>query len=268
MTSQTERPSHLPDYSAPPVQEVVIGVHFNPIYGFHQAHIGSFWESIRADYPRVEDHETLPPQTTYPDPPPTLTMTWGNTLPPRRAWLLSADSTCLVQIQHDRLVHNWRNRGTPYLHFEPHLNKFRRIYHHLELALGNFGLSRPEPTHIEVAYVNLVKAEHLNTALPQVPRFQLVNTRLVGPHTVQEQLAIRFPVFEDCAQVGSLSVEADPLDAEPTTRFRFALVFHGRTTAKDFNDLTPLILRGREAIVETFTELTSEELHQQWRRIQ
>ena len=136
------------------------------------------------------------------------------------------------------------------------------------LALDNFGLPRPEPTHIEVAYVNMVEAANLSAALPQFPRILLSNARLVGPHTVQEQLSIRFPVLDDSVQVGSLSVEASPLDEEPTTRFRLALVFHGTTNVQDFTDLTPLILRGREAIVETFTELTSEELHRQWRRIQ
>ncbi len=246
----------------------MLGIHFDPIYGFHQAHIGSFWERIREDYPRVEDHETLPPQVTYPDTSPTLAMTLSNTLPPRRAWLLSEDSTCLVQIQHDRLVHNWRNRGAPYLHFEPHLEKFHRIYEHLILALDNFGLSRPGLTHVEVAYINLVEATSLNVVLPQVPRILLSNTRLVGPYTVQEQLAIRYPVFDSFGQVGSLSVEASPLDTEPTTQFRLALVFHGRTSVQDLPDLIPLILRGREAIVETFTELTSEALHRQWRRIQ
>lgn len=264
---ELRRPDHLPDFSAPPVQEVVIGIHFNPIYGLHQAHIGSFWERIREDYPRVQDHETLPRQVTYPDMRPVLDLTLSSTLPPLRAWLLSEDSTALVQLQHDRIVHNWRNRGAPYLHFEAHLTKFCQVYENLIKALDNFQLPEPQTTHIEVAYINSIEAPSLSTALPQFPRILLSQTRGVGPHTVQERMAIRFPVFNDKGEIGSLNVEATPVISDPITSLRLAFVFHGRIQTNDLNRVVPLILRGREAIVEAFTELTSEELHQEWRRI-
>ena len=260
------RPDHLPEFGAPPVQEVLIGIHFNPIYGLHQAHIGSFWERIRGDYPRVQDHETLPRQVTYPDVQPVLDLTLSNTMPPLRAWLLSEDSTTLVQLQHDRLVHNWRNRGAPYLRFQAHLRKFLLVYEQLIQALDSFRLPQPRSTHIEVAYVNLVDARTLSDMLPMFPRVRLSRARGVGPYTVQERIAVRFPVFDDDTEVGSLNVEATPVNLNPTTSLRLALVFHGRTQTNDHTKTVPLILRGREAIVEVFTEITSQELHHRWRR--
>jgi hypothetical protein len=49
-TSMTDapRPNELPDYDAPPVDEVAIGVQFRPIAGYSNALVGAFRETVQA----------------------------------------------------------------------------------------------------------------------------------------------------------------------------------------------------------------------------
>lgn len=54
------RPPDLPDFNAPPVIEVVVGVQFPTIDELCTAHVGAFWQRMRAEYPGVQDMPPLP----------------------------------------------------------------------------------------------------------------------------------------------------------------------------------------------------------------
>src|SRR6185369_17512255 len=119
------RPSDLPDYARPPVNEVVIGLSFAKLR-LNQVHIGLLWSTVRDRYPSQQD--TVPTQTVLEafDEPLNLEAVDLEELPLRRSWFIGKEPQWLLQIQENRLVHNWRrlNPTDVYPHFEECLARF------------------------------------------------------------------------------------------------------------------------------------------------
>ena len=120
------RPADLPNYDDPPVNEVVIGVQFEPT-ALTGAHVGLFWEDLRDEFPKTSEQPPLEPKLEDLQPPhflaPTLQFaSWRGS----RHWLTSEDDVQLIQIQVDRLLYNWRRgpHNAPYPHFEALQEKF------------------------------------------------------------------------------------------------------------------------------------------------
>jgi hypothetical protein len=62
-----------PDFTNPPVTEVVCGLQFAPIQGWLTTHYGLFWNLIKAEYSSSED------QPHYP------ALSWKNSTVPRNS---------------------------------------------------------------------------------------------------------------------------------------------------------------------------------------
>ena len=128
------RPTDLPDFSNPPLTEVVLGLQFNSIERFTSAHVGRLWQLFEAQYPLTEEHPPIMP----------IFETFGQALPlfsgivsglafsassllgMPRTFFLNADRTTVLQIQRDRFLHNWRKVGDAdkYPRFEKILPEF------------------------------------------------------------------------------------------------------------------------------------------------
>jgi hypothetical protein len=54
-TGMSDRPIDLPDFTNPPVTEVVLGVQFNSIERFLAPHVGLFWQRLVPEFPDVEE---------------------------------------------------------------------------------------------------------------------------------------------------------------------------------------------------------------------
>lgn len=93
-------------YDNPPVVEVVCGVMFSES-AIQAAHIGSFWNSIREEFPKVEEAAPLSPIVE--DQGPGLVFEWTMLPPARRVWLFNKDGSHLLQIQSDRFLFNWKH---------------------------------------------------------------------------------------------------------------------------------------------------------------
>jgi uncharacterized protein (TIGR04255 family) len=93
----------LPEYSDPPVNEVVCGVQFDALTTFKSSHYGRFWDRVREQYPITEDHPTLaligeaPPDPVIFDLPPL-----------RRVFYIESAGNYLIQLQQTRFLTNWR----------------------------------------------------------------------------------------------------------------------------------------------------------------
>ena len=55
------RPTQLPDFSNPPVTEVVVGFQFNAIGKFVTAHVGLLWDEFKNEFPDAEEHPPVMP---------------------------------------------------------------------------------------------------------------------------------------------------------------------------------------------------------------
>lgn len=136
-------------YSHSPVIETALGMEF--VAGsLEAAQALEIRDRLREAYPRVELHPALPPR-----PPLGLSgsffgLSVGSQ--PHRWWFISEDDSHLVQLQHDRLLLNWRKtpERAEYPRHHNLLPAFFEVLAVVDQVLG--GLS---PTSLETDYYNL-----------------------------------------------------------------------------------------------------------------
>lgn len=266
-----QRPADLPDFENPPVREVAIAGHFEPLVALRQAHIGYFWSKIRTQFPEVEDREPLVPYVESLDEAarrPSFQLEMLSSPMPNRAWFVSSDQSELLQLQRDRFVHNWRYQNDRYPHFEPLLGSFTEGFETLGTALRELGLPQPRLNHAEVTYVNRIHAPALNDFLVFVSGPELGAGGVVSDGAFG-QIGLRFLVLNEGKMVGRLYLECSPGLSEggEVQDFQMTLTFRAPVQESNFDKLRTLLLQGREAIVHTFAALTHPKYHEQWSRI-
>ncbi len=103
------RPDNLPDYSNPPLSEVVLGVQFQQPIGYQQIYAHKVWQLYSDNYPSVQEMSPLQPSFE------TFGVSSYTIMPPfgfvsgamhNRFWFVNQDSDELIQFQNDRLLHN------------------------------------------------------------------------------------------------------------------------------------------------------------------
>src|SRR5688572_13207030 len=118
----------LPKYEKPPVIEVVTGIQFKGIKGLSGAHLGLLWEKFKLEYPQVKEVEPLAPSVESFDETPVREMAlFENMFGLTRTWFETANGNALIQVQRDRLLHNWKkskNTDT-YPHYDHVIGSFR-----------------------------------------------------------------------------------------------------------------------------------------------
>jgi len=114
-------------FSAPPINEVVVGKTFQPLSQFLIPYYGRFWELVQDDFPVCEHAPPLLDAGSQPLFDPT-----GVVLP--RVWFVSEDKTRLLQVQGDRFHCNWRQTDekqayarfeTIYAEYQKYVDLFR-----------------------------------------------------------------------------------------------------------------------------------------------
>ncbi|MEX2557776.1 MAG: TIGR04255 family protein [Actinomycetota bacterium] len=267
------RPLDLPEFDRPPVVEVAIGVQFEPIKGFRQAHIGLFWNEIRVDYPTALDQPRLEiPVESFDEAliGPSFQVELIDSPPVHRAWFVSVDESLLVQVQDDRLIHNWRHRGGGYPRFEPLLELFWSHFDKYTARLADTGLKVPPVQQAELTYINWIPAISMSEFFRPSSAAEL-DLPGVGSHPDAQRWSARYPILDGDALVGRLAVEAQPgrrvEGGKVATGFQLALTFRA-PVSKDASagSISALLLLGRNAIVWTFTEMTTPAMHEEWGR--
>ena len=113
---------------------------FASLTNLKSAHIGLFWQRVRSEYPNVSEQAVIPPVfETFGIPSPQAPLIQIETFlspPLPRYWFEFPNSPDLLQIQHDRILHNWRQQAdnsrvypryeTVKISFEKDLEAFRQ----------------------------------------------------------------------------------------------------------------------------------------------
>jgi uncharacterized protein (TIGR04255 family) len=225
----------LPNYLNPPVVEVILGVQFDRLHGFSNAHPGAFWNTLDpAEWPTVSDAPPLEPQfETFGE-----SITWkGGQVQIRltqdlssRLQIKNRNGDRLIQVQNGRLHFNWLGQaGGSY----PRYDKVRESFvwalqKFIEfIAAAKFGDFRPNQW--EVTYLN------------HIPRGTVWNTprewdffRLLGP----------LPEIEGLVQGESFGGEWHFIIPEHRGRLHVAWQ-HGRKTEPKEEELIVLTLTAR-----------------------
>jgi len=193
-----------------------------------------------------------------------------------RVWFMKEDGTQLVQLQQDRLVHNWRKTGTEdvYPRYEAIRSSYRSEIELLESFLAEEGLGVIAPKQCEVVYVNHIEASqdwNIHSELDRVLttwKSEYSDNFLLSPEDVT--FNARYRIHDDSSPIGRLHIQAQPalrnVDQRPlivltlTARGMLPADETGHERIFRFFDL------GRDQIVRGFTSITTPEMHQFWKR--
>jgi uncharacterized protein (TIGR04255 family) len=155
----TRVPMHLPEYENPPLVEVILGVQFERLSAFKNAHLGAFWKMLDRDWQTPSDAAPLQPQfERFED-----SAKWGHvggqlllvSDPPLRVQIKNRKGDQMIQLQNGRLHFNWLGEaGGSYPHYD-------KVRDHFTWALGQLmefsereNLGPIKPNQWEVTYLN------------------------------------------------------------------------------------------------------------------
>jgi uncharacterized protein (TIGR04255 family) len=264
----TTRPGHLPDFSLPPLDEVVVGVQFNRPPNYTSLVARDVWDLFQDQFPTVQEHPPIAPSfemfggsQTQLDP----TFTFRNSLPSNRFWFIAAKDDHLIQFQEDRMLTNWRRRpqGQEYPRFEAIAAAFesqlRKVANYFEE--GQHGSL--EINQAEVSYINIFPLEGVSKANEWLDLVNLNNTAAENLN-VQFSEAITDIGGRPYARLYHELVSLNNLHGDKA--LRFSLTFRGKPSDTSIAEALKFLLIGRETIVMRFGQLCTEKANQIWGR--
>lgn len=274
------RPSELPDYRNPPIDEVALGLHFSPVSGFTDAHTGLFWQRIRSEYPTTQSRSRVDvpiedldeTEVLSPPKPLSISFTSGPESRSGRTWFLSEDDATLLQVQDSQFLHNWRYRGSEYPHLDELIRRFWSAYDSFLSLLADESLTSPTLRQVELTYFNWIP--DLKVASFFLPAAASAAALSDTDLTLENVVFVAPLVDSDATRpVARLTVECQPafrVSGDDGIRgSRLVLSYKAPLRPDAQRDvIDDLFDRGRKAIVTTFTSLTTEDAQSAWGRFQ
>ncbi len=277
--------SALPSFRKPPVGEVLLALQFQQIERLDLRHVGALVERFAHKYPNFQPQAPLEPVVERFDGPRSargisIDMMEVPLFP--RLWLVDAKGEELVQIQRDRLMHNWRHTpiGSEYPRYPSLRGEFAEDWSVLEAFLQEHKLGQLLPTQCEVSYINQIEAVGTSSGggIHADPStfFSFLATPLCG-HGQSQFEAVTFSSSGAARQetkqgtiTGRLFVEVTSglniVSKKPV--YQFTLTLRGAPLAQNLDSVLTFFDFARERIVRAFTELTTTEMHRKWERLQ
>ena len=272
MSDQEYMSDHeLPSFDRPPVVETVLGVQFQAIPGFSNAHLGAFWHAMEGDWPTVTDasalnpvHELFGKDAVWSTLRASFTLTSD---PSARLQIKNAAGDAMVQIQNGRLHFNWLGqKGREYPRYESVRPRFDSVLNQFRAFLANHNLGELSPDQWEITYVNHMPQ---GTVWSDPADWPKLFPGLPGVWTLPS--CVRMETFggawhyEIEPQRGRLHVEVSCVRAgSPQGPQTLRLMLTARGPASDERAVGDGLSLGRQAIVKTFKEITSDHAHQYW----
>ncbi len=264
----------LPDYDNPPVVEMIVGVQFEPLSGFTNAHLGAFWNTLdAAQWPTVQDMPTLPRQEERFTP----EAQWGKALrfqltqnPESRLQIRNRDGNRMVQLQNGRMHLNWLGEGGDQYprfqnvrqEFEEHLSGFVKFAE--DRKVGQFA-----PDQWEVTYVNRIPQTVWKTPADW-GFFKPLNGMPTIEGLIEAESFSGEWHFVIPGQKGRLHIKwqhAKDTDSDEGSHIRLTLTARGpvQSAADATTSIMMGIDLGRATIVGAFESLMSEAANTEWK---
>jgi len=264
------RPDNLPDFSKPPLAEVVLGVQFSPVPGYSSVDARQVWELFKESFPVVEERPLLAPQFETFGGANRLSSLGFHVGPPpvgSRLWFLSQDANHLIQFQSDRFLTNWRKGPNlqPYPRFEVIADSFER---NLQILADHFMAAfkyQIDINQAEVSYVNLIQVQEFaeagkwfNLCDSGFIDIEALNTNFV--QVVKDREGKPYARFYNEIQ-SVFSVEGK------RKAFQLSLTFKGKPATSGIPSAVAFVRDGRERIVNRFRDITTAEAQEIWGRL-
>lgn len=266
----------LPEFERPPLQEVALGVQFEPLDKLKTAQLGLLWRKFREEFPHLEEQPPLEPVIERfgepPRPPRRFRIEVTEPILTPRVLMLSSDGTELVQVQQDRFVHNWRKieETQVYPRYDRRLrDAFGSALRDFEAFLREEDLGGLDVNQCEVSYINLVPLSDAPTLADAMVVLNYDGYGNFPPSPEDARLALRFVMADDSGNhLGRLHVSADPRIRlqDGALVHRIILTARGAPRGEGTEGIFQFLDLGREWIVRAFTALTTSRMHSKWGR--
>lgn len=265
----------LPSYTHPPVVEVSAGASFERLPAQAIAQFGAFWASRLSDtFPTVQVQPPyFPPVERFGTASyaPELTLQLRQELPAPRFWFLAHGEDELLQLQPDWLACNWRKvqPDAEYGRWPSRRAAFLNYFNLLNSYLKEAGLGPIIARQCEVTYVNHVLPNKVWQEHKDLGKILRIVTSTETSLVQMEQADVRFHFAmpdEEGKQVGRLHITAVPgfVDMNKTPIYRLELTARGDPLGEGIDGVMRFLDKGRETIVATFAEVTTEEIQHEW----
>ena len=191
-----------------------------------------------------------------------------------RFWFEPEDGVHLLQIQPDRLMHNWRKVNDDiYPRYEPIRARFFDEVQIVAAFLDREGLDSIKPNQCEVTYVNTIVLPdgtnphaHLERITPLWREWQ--NDADLAP-IENASLTVKYVMRSDEIPLGRVYIEFKPVvaatDASPAINLQ--ITARGKPQDNTIGGAFRLLDAGRRAVVRTFKRVTTAEMHSVWGNI-
>lgn len=266
----------LPKFDAPPVVETVLSAQFSRLKNYSNAHAGWFWKNYLApewseinEVPRLNDQfERFGDDRSLWTPSSTLSVRPGPES--ERLQIIRDDQERMIQVQDSRFIYNWRRRDRGYPSFDKIYPEFRENFEKFRefaRAAGNDDLALNQ---WEVTYVNHLFQGELWKTPDDLSK--VIPGLFVSPATTSDQKLEsvsgewHLTIGE---QLGRLHISMKHVrvgGVEGPEAIAVTLTARGGVDHQDDGSLERGLMLGREVIVRTFADITSEAAHKHWQR--
>lgn len=264
------RPKSLPDFSSPPLSEVVLGVQFQSPIGYQQIHAGDVWRLFKDDYPIVQEHQALAP--TFEN---FGLSTQSMTVPINlisgamhdRFWFLESDGgNELLQFQQDRLLHNWRKFGSSkYPRFKYMIDKLEKELKLFESFANGLAPQNLNINQCEISFINQILVDDF-TGSEAGKWLRFLSFDKNSPNDFNLTLREAINNAQNKPQ-GRLIVEVgSAIDGNGKKIIQLNLTARGAPDSANIKSALDFLAIGHDLIVNRFAELTTDEAHQKWGR--
>jgi uncharacterized protein (TIGR04255 family) len=267
------RPDYLPEFEIPPLNEVVLGVQFSQPKGYQQILAGEVWDLFREDYPLVQEQMPLQPNFEVFGLPSQgrvishLNFGEGSLLH-SRYWFLTQKSDELIQFQQNRLLHNWRKVGdqsNEYPRFESMIKRFEGELNKFQNYVDSLEAQELQINQCEISYINHITSDGGILNLADWLNFINDERMLLDDFNLRFSEVIK---DEHNKPFGRLICETSPaITSEAKQIVSFTFTVRGIPNNTNINSALEFIKKGRDLIVNRFTELTTDAAHKKWGRI-
>jgi uncharacterized protein (TIGR04255 family) len=276
-----KRPHDLPDFERPPLNELVLSIQFGslPLKNFHA---GLLWQRFAMLYPKVEEQPPLEPVfETFGAPQAReaqATLQFTAVPGTLRYWFVSHNENELVQIQGDRLVHNWRQRSRDdqYPRYEVLREKLEWEIATAAEFFREYDIGEIACNQCEVSYINAISLDDDSELRPsdiltswqeQYSDDYLSGLELETGRT-RFNVSFVIPAESGKEPLGRLHILAQPVILRLTGRLAMQLTVTARGRPRDENVASSFawLDEGRRAAVRAFTSITTQKMHRLWGR--
>ncbi len=275
----TKMDAPRPDFRDPPVVEVALSVQFDSLGKLRTPQIGLLWKEFRDRFPVTEEHAPLDAVVERFGAPRVrkgvARIEMLESPPTPRCWFLNDAGTELIQVQHDRFVHNWRETGTEaeYPRYEHIRSTFEAELKRFDEFIAREQIGEFTPNQCEVTYVN-----HIAGGKGWQIHGDLGNVITVFQRSFSDEfldvpedtgLRLRFLIPDDAGQpIGRLHVSLNSgyRSSDDQPLFILNLTARGAPRGGGIDGVLGFLDLGREWVVRGFASVTTPTMHREWGR--